>query len=194
MTRLRAAVVASVVLALPLGAQSGTVPPVDEQVAVAVLPLPADMRAAATVMGYRTKGKLEVLRAGTNGMNCLALYVVREDFHVACYAASLEPFMLRGRQLREEGVKNVDSVRFKEIADGKLKMPKQGALYSITAPRDKFDAKARQVSGVAPLAVIYVPGATAAETGISAVPQKDGGPWLMFPGTAKAHVMLTGKM
>ena len=35
--------------------------------------LPQDLRANATVMGYREAGKLVVLRAGTNGMHCLEI-------------------------------------------------------------------------------------------------------------------------
>ena len=177
-------------------AQATVIPQAAEQMAAAVLPLPADMRAAATIMGYKTKDKLEVLRAGApNGMICLALYVSRPDFHVACYAKGLEPFMARGRSLRAEGVAGgkVDSVRFKEIADGTLKMPRQGALYSITGKKDVWNPKTGKVTGAAPLAVIYMPFATAEDVGVSAVPQAMG-PWMMFPGTAKAHLMLAGSM
>ena len=43
------------------------------------------------------------------------------------------------------------------------------------------------------LLVMYMPGATAESTGLTAVPSKDG-PWIMFPGTPKAHMMLQGSM
>ena len=180
----------------PLAAQAQSLPPVAEQVTAAVLPLPAELRAGATVMGYRTAGKLEVLQRGTNGMNCLALYVTRPDFHVACYHESLEPFMARGRELRDQGVTGtrVDTVRFKEIADGKLKMPAQGALYSLSGKKEVWDPAAGTVKGAATLAVIYMPFATTATTGVSSKPQGPGQPWLMFPGTPKAHVMLIGSM
>ncbi|HVZ48406.1 MAG TPA: hypothetical protein VG916_06465 [Gemmatimonadaceae bacterium] len=180
-------------LAGPVAAQ-GTVPPVAEQLAAAVLPLPADLRAGATVMGYKSANKLEVLKQGSGSMICLALYVTRPDFHVACYYKGLEPFMARGRELRDKGVANVDSVRFKEIADGRLRMPAQGALYEITVKDKKaWNPKTGKVAGATPLAVIYVPFATAESTGLSPVPNPDG-PWLMLPGTAKAHIMLMGKM
>lgn len=161
-----------------------------------MLPLPPELRAGATVMGYRTAGKLEVLQKGTNGMNCLALYVARPDFHVACYHESLEPFMARGRELRDQGVTGtrVDSVRFKEIADGKLKMPSQGALYSLSGKKEAWDPATGTVKGATPLAVIYMPFATTATMGLTSKPQPPGQPWLMFPGTAKAHVMLVGSM
>jgi hypothetical protein len=104
--------------------------------------------------------------------------------------------MLRGRELREQGVTNpdkVDSIRFAEIKSGKLKMPAQGALYSLTGKKESWDAATRKVTGATPLAVIYMPFATTASVGLSATPAKSG-PWLMFPGTAKAHVMMVGSM
>lgn len=182
--------------ALSSAASAQSLPPVDEQIAAAVLPLPEQMRAAATVMGYKAANKLEVIRAGTNGMHCLALYVTRPDFHVACYHKGLEDFMGRGREIREKlGAKaNVDSIRFKEIADGKLKMPAMGALYTLTGKKESWNGATRKASQVTPLAVVYVPGATEASTGLSAVPQSGSTPWLMFPGSAKAHIMLVGSM
>ncbi|MEA3246805.1 MAG: hypothetical protein U9Q74_11680 [Gemmatimonadota bacterium] len=185
---------AAIAASLPAAACSQGLPPVSEQVAAAVLPLPKEMQAGATVMGYKAKGKLEVIRQGNNGMICLALYVTRPDFHVACYHQGLEAFMARGRALRDKGIANVDSVRFKEIADGTLKMPKAGALYEINAKgQSGWDPKTGKLTGGTPMAVIYMPYATTEETGLSSVPVPNG-PWLMLPGTAKAHVMLVGSM
>lgn len=171
------------------------IPPVEQQIAAAVLALPAEMRDGATVMGYKEAGKLVVLREGKNGMHCLALYVMRPDFHVACYHKSLEPFMARGRALRAEGVKGeqVDSVRFKEIKSGKLKMPKQGSLYTLTTKKENYDAATNKVSTAGLLTVLYIPGATTESIGITSTPRAEG-PWIMFPGTPKAHVMMSGKM
>ena len=176
-------------------AQQPVIPPAEQQIAAAVLPLPADLRAGATVMGYREAGKLVVLREGTNGMHCLALYVTRPDFHVACYHVGLEPFMARGRELRANGVTGaqVDSTRFKEVREKTLPMPAMGTLYSITTKKENFDAATNKVTGANLLAVIYVPNATPASSGITAQPRQDG-PWLMFPGTLKAHIMMVGTM
>ena len=104
--------------------------------------------------------------------------------------------MARGREIREKmGAKaNVDSIRFAEIAAGKLKMPATGALYTLTGKKESWDAATRKASKVTPLAVVYIPGATEATTGLSVAPQPSGTPWLMFPGTAKAHIMLVGSM
>ena len=191
------AIVATLPVALPaaLSAQDASLPTPAQQIAAAVLPLPADLRAGATVMGYKTKGKLELLREGKNAMICLALFVVRPDFHVACYHKGMEPFMARGRELREQGVKGdkVDSVRFAEVKSGKLKMPKAAALYSLTGKKEAWDPATGRVTGASPLAVVYMPGMTAEEIGVSAVPVATGA-WMMFPGTPKSHVMITGSM
>jgi len=181
--------------AAPLMAQNAPVPPAAQQIAAAVLPLPAEMREGATVMGYKERNKLVVLREGKNAMHCLALYVTRPDFHVACYHQRLEPFMARGRELRAQGVTGarVDSVRFAEIRSGKLKMPAQGTLYTVTTKKGNFDPATNKVKDGSLLVVLYIPGATPESTGITAQPREDG-PWLMFPGTPKAHVMMAGKM
>ncbi|MBX9928653.1 MAG: hypothetical protein K2X99_07030, partial [Gemmatimonadaceae bacterium] len=138
---------------------------------------------------------LVVLREGTNGMHCLALYVTRPDFHVACYHKGLEPFMARGRELRASGVKDpeVDSVRYREVRTKKLALPSHGALYSLTAPKANYDAATNTVKQARPLAVVYVPGATPESVGLTAQPTSNG-PWLMFPGTPKAHIMMVGSM
>lgn len=182
-------------IAVAAQSQQTPIPPEAQQVAAAVLPLPMEMRAAATVMGYREAGKLVVLREGSNGMNCLALYVSRADFHVACYHKGLEPFMARGRALRAGGVTGaqVDSVRFREVREKILVMPAMGTLYSITTKKENFDAATNRVTGASLLAVIYTPNATPESTGITAQPRADG-PWLMFPGTLKAHIMMVGTM
>jgi hypothetical protein len=184
------------VLASPLAAQK-TFPTVDQQIATAVLALPENMRANATVMGWKTAGgKLEVLRHGTNGMNCLAQFAVERIFHVSCYHEGMEPFMLRGRQLREEGITapaKVDSVRYLEVSQGKIKMPVSGALYQLFGNESSWDAATGKLSGVRSLFVMYIPGATAQSTGLTTAPRQDG-PWLMFPGTPKAHIMINGSM
>ncbi len=89
-----------------------------QQIALAILPLPKAFRNDATVMGYDAKGKFVVLRKGTGAMTCLMSDPKSPTFNPACYQNSMEPFMARGRELRGQGVKNVDSVRFAEVAAG----------------------------------------------------------------------------
>ena len=165
-----------------------------DQIASAVLPLPAEWRATAAVLGYGADGRLTTLRAGTGQFNCLAPDPAREQFHVACYHTSMEPFMARGRSLRASGTTGdrVDTVRFAEIKSGKLKMPSHpAALYTLTG--GAYDATTKSAPGAQPLYVIYIPYATEASTGITTKPA-EATPWIMYPGTPKAHIMLVPKM
>ena len=183
----------TLLLAAPMMAQG--IPSEADQITAAVLPLPPSLRAGAGVMGYREAGKLVVLRQARNGLRCLADDPADERFHVACYSTSMEPFMARGRQLRASGTPGtmIDTVRFAEIRRGTLRMPTSPAsLYSLTGPANDFDAATGTAPQSKPLFVLYMPGATTATTGLPTVPGK--GPWLMNPGTPRAHLMLTPDM
>jgi len=178
---------------LPSVTGAQTAPSVTDQIAAAVLPLPPQMRDGARVLGYRGGASLSVIREGS-GMVCLASDPAGERFHVACYHESMEPFMARGRALRAAGTKGaeVDSVRFREAKNGALKLPEHpAALYSMTG--GAFDPKTKTAPGAQHLYVVYIPYATGATTGL---PERPVGsqPWLMFPGTPKAHIMFTTGM
>ena len=182
----------------PAAAAAATAPLTEaQQIASAVLPLPVEFRADARVMGYRSGEKeLVTLRNGGGAFTCLASNPAQPRFHVACYHRSLEPFMARGRALRASGVEGdqVDSARFREIRRGTLAMAKQpAALYSLTGAAGSYDPATGSATGARALAVIYISGATSASTGLTATPTQ-GAPWIMFPGTPKAHIMLVPKM
>ena len=174
-----------------LAAQAVVIPPAAQQIAAAVTPLPEELRAQATVLGYVTAGKLVPLREGKGDMICLAPDPAVKAFHSACYHRAMEPFMARGRALRDQGVKGaqVDTVRFAEVKSGKLKMPTSPSmLYQIFG--GTFDPATDKVTGGNWLYITYMPGATTATTGLTSKPS-DKSPWLMFPGTPKAHIMFS---
>ena len=182
---------------LAQSAKPGEPLPDAQQIAAAVAPLPTEFRESARVLGYHAGSpKLVVLRKGTGPFTCLATDPAAPRYHAACYHQSMEPFMARGRELRDQGVKGekVDTVRFAEVKSGKIVMPKFPAtLYQLNGPADVVDPATGTVKGAAPTNVIYIPYATSASTGLSAQPVP-GVPWIMFPGTPKAHIMLVGKM
>lgn len=160
----------------------------------AVTPLPAELQAGATVLGLDSAGTRPVLRQGSGEMICLAPNPADSTFHAACYHKSLEPFMARGRALRASGTTGaeVDSVRFREIKAGTLAMPSSPAvLYQYFGGH--YDPATRKVNGAASLYVVYIAGATGASTGLPEKPSETD-PWIMFPGTPKAHIMFTGSM
>ena len=171
-----------------------SLPPVAQQIAAAVTALPDELRAGAAVLGYSAPGKLVSLREGKNDMICLAPDPAQKNFHSACYHKAMEPFMSRGRQLREQGVKGpqVDTVRFAEVKSGKLQMPSHPTmLYQIFG--GTFNPETEKVAGGSWLYVTYIPFATPATTGLSSKPSEKG-PWIMFPGTPKAHIMFSVAM
>ena len=171
--------------------QAAAIPAAEAQIAAAVQAAPADMRAGAAVFGFDAQGKRTTLRAGTNELICLASDPAKSTFEVDCYHKDLEPFMARGRELVEQGVTGAkrNEIRFKEVQDGSLKMPREPrTLYVLTGAR--FDAANATIENPYLRWVIYVPFATTQSTGL---PTKgsEGAPWLMSPGTAGAHIMIS---
>ncbi len=161
-------------------------------IAEAVSALPEPLRDGATVQAFRY-GRLVTIREGTNGMICLGDDPARDGWHVACYQEGLEPFMVRGRELRAQGVTDrsaIDSVRLAEIESGKLEFPDGPAtLYSLFADEVAYNPATGGAEGARGLYVIYVPYATEESIGISVVSSRER-PWLMFPGRPWAHIMI----
>ncbi len=179
----------------PLAAQGGPLLPAEVQVRLAVQGLPEEFQASATVLGYRTVGgDLVELRRGNGAYVCLADDPTDARFHAPCYHKDLEPFMKRGREIRAAGQGDrVDEIRYAEIEAGTLPMPKMAALYTLNARPGDWDPASGEIRVPSKTLVIYVPGATAESTGLSLEP-KTGEPWLMSPGTPKAHIMFTATM
>lgn len=167
-------------------------PSAEEQIAASILAAPEEMRAGAAVLGYDAQGKLVTLRKGSNELICLADDPKDNRFSVACYHKDLEPYMARGRELNAQGITGGDrnaQHRWKEIEEGKLKMPKQPTMLYVLSGKG-FDAASGKVVDGSLRWVIYVPFATAESLGLSAKPKR-GEPWLMDAGTAGAHIMIT---
>lgn len=188
--------IALILLAGLAGARAAVtadVPAPDVQIAAAVLAAPEERRADATVMGYDAQGVLVTLRKGTNDLVCLSDKPGDEAFSVACYHKDLEPFMARGRELIAQGIKGKerDEMRWKEIESGKLSMPRDPrTLYVLSGTA--YDPATQTVTTPYLRWVMYWPFATAESTGLSTKPAANA-PWLMFPGTPGAHVMISPK-
>ena len=179
-------------LLLPCTLSTQDVPAPDQQIAAAVQAAPEDRRSGATVLGYDAQGALVPLRQGTNDIVCLADNPKTDGFNAACYHKDLEPFMARGRQLRAEGVtdeKTRRERRLQEIEAGKIAMPREPRVLYVLSGKG-VDSETGAIVEPFLRWVIYVPYATAASTGLS-TKAVAGGPWLMDPGTAGAHIMIT---
>ncbi len=102
--------------------------------------------------------------------------------------------MARGRQLQKQGksAKEIFDMREAEVKSGRLKMPKQpSTLYVLSAPDDRYDATTGEVKEGNYRYVVYIPFATAESTGLPLRPEAPGMPWIMDPGTHRAHIMIT---
>lgn len=179
-------------LLMAAAASAQDAPPPATQIAGAVLAAPEDRRAGAKVLGWDAAGKLVTLRDGTNDQVCVADNPKADGFNVACYHKDLEAFMARGRELTAQGItddKQRDAVRWKEVDDKKLPLPRDGRMLAVTTGK-AFDPATGTVADAYTRWVIYVPYATADSTGLG-TKNLPGVPWLMDPGTAGAHIMIS---
>ena len=167
--------------------------PTEIQIKMATLPAPESDKVGAMVYGYNQKGEMIVLRQGANNLVCLADDPKKEGVSVACYSKKLEPFMKRGRELTAEG-KNADErekVRGAEVDSGKLQMPKEPSmLYVYYGSDGALDKTTGDIADAQYRYVIYTPFATTESTGLPDKPHAKGMPWLMHPGTFRAHIMV----
>ena len=137
------------ILASPsLPAAQTTIPPADQQITSVVLPLPADLRSGATVLGYGADGKLGVvLRKGTGDMTCLASDPKEQRFHAACYHNDMEPFMARGRALRTD---KDARVRYRAaVALGAMGREAQAAVGALHQAAEDSSAEVRRAASEA---------------------------------------------
>ncbi len=170
------------------------IPSAEAQIKSAVMAAPAQFREKATVYGYSPKGEFMLLRKGSNEMICLADDPQQKDFNATCYHRDLEPFMARGRQLKKEGKSPQDifDMREKEVKAGKLVMPNQPSTLFVFAASDaNYDKTSGEVKEGNYRYVVYIPYATAETTGLPLRPEAPGMPWIMDPGTHRAHIMIT---
>lgn len=170
-----------------------SVPNPEMQIKNAVLAAPEEQREQAMVYGYSSDGELVVLREGSNDMVCIADNPEQKGFSVSCYHRDLEPFMMRGRELKKEGksTQEIFDMREDEVKSGSLKMPDDPTtLYVLTAPEERYDATTGEVTEPDFRYVVYIPYATAASTGLPLSPEAPGMPWIMDPGTHRAHIMI----
>ncbi|MTB49541.1 hypothetical protein [Lewinella sp. W8] len=163
-------------------------------VATALMAAPEESRAECTVIGYNMAGAFVTFREGTNDLICLTDDPRRDGFNAACYHKSLEPFMARGRELRAEGKnrQEIFDIREEEVKSGKLSMGKEGTTLHIYYGKEtQYDPETAIVEGAVYRYVVYLPFATAASTGLPEAPIAPNHPWIMDPGTHRAHIMIS---
>ena len=162
--------------------------------ATALLAAPAESRDGCTVIGYNMAGEFVTFKKGDNDFICLVDDHNKVGFNAACYHKSLEPFMARGRELRLQGKngKEIFDIREEEIKSGKLKMGDPGStLHIYFGAKSLYDPATSKVDGAQWRYVVYLPFATAESTGLPLDPKARNHPWIMDPGTHRAHIMIS---
>lgn len=163
-------------------------------IATALMAAPAENRENSTVIGYNMAGEFVTLKEGTNQFICLADDPGKKGFNAACYHEDLEPFMARGRELKQEGksASEIFDIREQEAKAGTLDMGKQGStLHIYYGPDATYDPATGEVANAIYRYVVYMPFATAETTGLPEAPIAPNHPWIMNPGTHRAHIMIS---
>jgi hypothetical protein len=175
----------------PADGAPAEVPSPEVQTAQALHAAPEGLREGAAIRGFDGAGRLVTLREGSNDLVCRADDPADERFEVVCYHASLEAYIVRGRELRAAGVtgREADEARWAEAEEGRLSLPEPSIILHILTG-EGYDAEEDRILDPFMRWVIYVPYATAESTGLSTEPAR-GSPWLMYPGTPGAHIMVT---
>ena len=163
-------------------------------IATALMAAPEASRANATVIGYNMAGEFVTLKEGSNEFICLADDPNKDGFSAACYHKNLEPFMARGRELKAEGktFQEIFDIREAEAKSGKLDMGGLGsALHIYYGAKTKYNPETAVVKSAQYRYVVYMPFATAESTGLPEAPIARNHPWIMNPGTHRAHIMIS---
>jgi hypothetical protein len=153
----------------------------------ATLPLPADLRADATVVSYDENGDRHVLREGTNMLEC----TTRNEAtgFTRCYHRDLAAESDLRAKLSAQGkdVQEISAALNEARAAGEIAAPPFGSLfYRLYEEEDRLKL----------LWVMRLPNATKEQLGMSIGSQRDaslageGLPWMMREGTPSAHLMI----
>ncbi|CAN5358338.1 hypothetical protein BH23BAC2_BH23BAC2_16310 [soil metagenome] len=164
------------------------------QINTAVLAAPEDERSGVMVYGYDKDGKMIILREGSNNLICLADDPNKPGISVSCYSKKLEPFMARGRELTAEGKSEMEKreIRKNEAEEGKLELTDvPGMVYVLSGLEENYNKNTGELKDAKFRYVIYIPYATTESTGLPSRPEVPGMPWLMDPGTHRAHIMIS---
>jgi len=161
---------------------------ISDPVEQAVLPLPEDLRAGATVARYDSKtGQRQVLRQGTNSVECQP-YDPETQF-IRCYHASRAAELELRAKLASEGKSDeeIQAAVVAAVAAGTVAERPFGAIdYRLYQDDDRIKY----------LWVLRLPNATSVDLGMPTGSQRDnalagrGLPWMMREGTPAAHLMI----
>jgi hypothetical protein len=162
-------------------------------IATALMAAPKESRSGCKVIGYNMAGEFVTLREGDNEFIVLVDNPNKVGFNAACYHKDLEPFMARGRALRAEGKtrQEIFAIREAEMKSGQIKITPGSTLHIYYGAKTVYDPETSKVEGAQLRYVVYMPWATSESTGLPEAPKAPNHPWIMNPGTHRAHIMIS---
>jgi hypothetical protein len=165
-----------------------------QTMSAALLPLPEQLRAGATIVRLDASFRPEVLRKGTNGMVCIADAPNDDRFDVRCYRDTFIPVVYRAFQLGYQV--SGDKVET-EIKAGRLELSTEPtAGYRCLGPISGYDSSRSAVNAqVECWQSIHFPFRTAKQIGLPdehdlSESQQQEIPYVMSSGNYWSHVMI----
>lgn len=165
----------------------------EAQINLATHFLPEKDKNEAKVLGYTGNAEMAVLRDSDSYLTCVADDPNKDGIQIVCYYSDLEDFFQRGRVLKSEGKTPIEvrEIRKNEIEADQLHFPKgQSMLYVFSGKEEKLNVETGELAEGKLRYVVYIPYATQESTGLPLSPSAPGMPWLMDPGTHRAHIMV----
>lgn len=162
-------------------------------IATALMAAPEESRSGCKVIGYNMAGEFVTFKEGDNEFIVLVDNHNQVGFNAACYHKDLEPFMARGRALRAEGKtpQEVFDIREAEMKSGQLEITRGSTLHIYFGAKTMYDPETSKVEGARLRYVVYMPWTTSKSTGLPEAPVAPNHPWIMNPGTHRAHIMIS---
>lgn len=165
----------------------------EAQISLATHFLPDKDKNEAKVLAYSNDVDMIVLRDSDSYLTCVGDDPKKDGIQIVCYYSDLEDFFQRGRVLKSQGKSPIEvrEIRKNEIEAGELSFPKgQSMMYVFNGKEDDLNTETGDIKEGKLRYVIYLPYATQESTGLPLSPSAPGMPWLMDPGTHRAHIMV----
>jgi hypothetical protein len=147
---------------------------------------PRNMKEGATVIQFKADLTYETIKKGTNRLVCYdrSGEPGRQAFAVQCTSVGNLERVAQNRKFEAMTDKTARQAALDAAeADGTRVKPEYGSVWYDMNGADKEHARIH--------VTIAVPGATTKTTGLPDNP-KQGGVWIMNPGTSTAHIMTPG--
>ena len=153
----------------------------------AVLAIPANMRADATVIKWKSDFTYDTLKKGTNGLVCYdrSGFPGQQPFSIECTAVANLDREAQNLKAEALGDRTKSEAMLNAMEkDGTRAKPAYGSVWYHFAGADREHARAHMT--------IAMPGATTQSTGLPDKRTQDG-VWIMNAGTSTAHLMVPGE-